>query len=329
MPADLSIIIPVYNRQAFVVDAVRSATVQAQRNCQVIVVDDGSIPPLGDLVASVGAPIEYVYQEHRGLAAARNIGLHRAAGEFVVFLDSDDLLSEETATIHMEHLRRHWAASCVYSRWTVINEYGAHLKSDGKDLADHVLPILLYTNIAPLHAFMFRIATVRQCGGFDECLESCEDWDLLLRLALSRHVFTYTSDAGAFYRVHSESMTSAVETMLRSSIRVIDRAFSDYRVPTEWQFLRNVAHALQHLSAAAALTEQGRANAGECLRLAFRSMTSVLKDQTTPSCIEIETARVTDDLSASRLHNCSILQSAHKRLRDSVRAWVRGGVVES
>ena len=88
----VSIIIPVYNGRKYIKEAVDSALRQTHKRKEVIVVDDGSTDGLSDLMKQYidNKLIKYVYQENRGLSAARNAGVKNAKGELVAFLDADD-----------------------------------------------------------------------------------------------------------------------------------------------------------------------------------------------------------------------------------------------
>ena len=87
----LSIVIPVYNGANYLREAIESALAQTFRNVEVLVVDDGSTDETAAVARSF-RDVRYLYQENRGLAAARNTGLRESSGRFVVFLDADDRL---------------------------------------------------------------------------------------------------------------------------------------------------------------------------------------------------------------------------------------------
>src|SRR5882724_669932 len=88
----VSVIIPTYNRAAFVTVAVDSALNQTRVPDEIIVVDDGSTDETDRVLRQYGPPVRVVRQENRGRSAARNVGLSQATGDAVMFLDSDDLL---------------------------------------------------------------------------------------------------------------------------------------------------------------------------------------------------------------------------------------------
>ena len=94
----ISVIIPTYNRAEFLKEAVQSVLEQdyfhdrnTDKRFEIIVVDDGSTDSTGTVVRSINHDIRYVYQENRGVSAARNVGLQHGKGDFIAYLDSDDL----------------------------------------------------------------------------------------------------------------------------------------------------------------------------------------------------------------------------------------------
>lgn len=91
----VSTIVPVYNGEKYVADAIQSALAQTYRSQEVIVVDDGSMDSTARIVAEFGNVVRYVHQPNRGTAAARNHGAEIAKGEYIAFLDHDDLWLKE------------------------------------------------------------------------------------------------------------------------------------------------------------------------------------------------------------------------------------------
>ena len=86
----VSVIIPVYNREKFLAEAIDSVLAQTYRPIEIIVIDDGSTDKSGEIARSY-AETKYIYQDNQGVSVARNIGVDAAQGEFLAFLDSDDM----------------------------------------------------------------------------------------------------------------------------------------------------------------------------------------------------------------------------------------------
>ena len=179
----VSVIIPTYNRRALLLEAVTS--VLAQRDCQpeVIVVDDGSTDDTRQALRSLGDRVEYVYQPRCGVAAARNTGARLARGEWLAFLDSDDLWHPQKLAKQLAFHERfpHLGASQTGEIWIRnglrVNPCRHHQKPSG----DIFLASLPRCVVSP-SAVMIRRERFVALGGFDESLTVCEDYDLWLRL---------------------------------------------------------------------------------------------------------------------------------------------------
>ena len=105
----ISVIIPTYNYGRFLPDAVKSVLGQKKDGLavEIIVVDDGSTDDTADVAQRLGSSIQYVYQENQGPSAARNNGIRRARGDYLVFLDADDMLTSGTLSSHIENFAAH------------------------------------------------------------------------------------------------------------------------------------------------------------------------------------------------------------------------------
>lgn len=204
----VSIIIPTYNRRQFVADAIESCLAQTYRNCEIIVVDDGSSDGTGRyLQERFGRGIHFIYQDNQGPGIARNRGIAAARGEFIHFLDADDQLHERKIEICLETFRQHPAVSVIYSHYQQVASDGATAVETGpfEQYSDDVFcELLRQTGCRILtSSSMMRSAALRAVGGFadDVAFRSAEDWDLFLRLAM-RYRFHGINERLVYRRVH-------------------------------------------------------------------------------------------------------------------------------
>lgn len=209
----VSVIIPTYNYGNFIVDCVNSVLRQSEKSTEIIVVDDGSTDDTADVLKPFRDRVKYIFQENRGLSAARNTGLRAATGEFVQLLDADDLLGTEAIAAKVSFLRQNPDVSVAVSPNYVFSALG----SDGKPIASGRWPLyrrnldihLAYSNIAPPHAFLVRKTVAEQVGYFDETLKACEDYDYWLRAAALGYAPRYCGKGTAvYYRRHPASMSA-------------------------------------------------------------------------------------------------------------------------
>lgn len=187
----ISVIIPTHNRAGFLKEAVQSVLDQdgfdfggSTPDCELHVIDDGSSDETREVVESFGVPIFFSCQDHKGVSAARNFGLRMARGEFIAFLDSDDLWKKNKLKVQMSLMESRPQTMVCYTeevwerRGAVVNPRKKHRKYSGW-IFDKVVPLCLLS----LSSALFRREVFDEVGGFDERLPACEDYDLGLRVA--------------------------------------------------------------------------------------------------------------------------------------------------
>lgn len=204
----VSIIIPTYNRRAFVADAIDSCLAQTYGNCEIIVVDDGGSDGSGPFLRErYGRKIRYFYQPNQGPGIARNRGIEAAKGAFIHFLDADDQLHERKIEICLAAFREHPDISVVYTHYQQVASDGFTPVETGpfERYSDDVYcELLRQTGCRILtSSSMCRSAALRAVGGFADDVEfrSAEDWDLFLRLA-RRYRFHGINQQLVYRRVH-------------------------------------------------------------------------------------------------------------------------------
>ena len=179
----VSVVIPTCNRAEFVREAITSVLRQDYPDIEIIVVDDGSRDGTEAVVSGFGPAVRYLWQENRGVSAARNRGVSVSTGDLIAFLDSDDLwlpnkVSAQVACFEANTNEQTCHTDEIWMRRGVrVNERHIHRKQGGWQFLAS-LPRCL---ISP-SAVMMRRALWDRLGGFDESLPACEDYDLWLRL---------------------------------------------------------------------------------------------------------------------------------------------------
>ena len=183
-------VIPTYNRIVQVQQAINSVLAQTYQDIEVVVVDDGSFPHQRLQKAQLVNPlIKYFYRPHRGVAAARNFGAAVANGQYLAFLDSDDLWDKRKLEKQLAFLRGNPDIKVCHTDETWIrngehlNQLKKHAKSGGW-IFEQCLPLCL---ISPSSIVMEK-NVFTTLGGFDERFPVCEDYDLWLRLTLHYQV---------------------------------------------------------------------------------------------------------------------------------------------
>jgi len=179
----VSVIIPTYNRRAMVKEAIDSVLSQTFTGFELIVVDDGSTDGTARELEEYEQRLRLIRQERRGVAAARNSGARVAAGQYLAFLDSDDLWLPKKLEIQTTFMARSGARICQTEeiwirRGRRVNPKLKHRKPSG-DVFRRSLELCL---ISPSAVMMTR-ELFEKAGGFDENFPVCEDYELWIRLA--------------------------------------------------------------------------------------------------------------------------------------------------
>ena len=202
----VSVIIPCYNAERFLTEAVESALSQSFRDIQIILVDDGSADGTPEVIRSFGSSVQALFSDHRGASAARNLGTRRAEGGFIQYLDADDLLWPDAVEKRVGALER-TGADVAYSDWQRWQEDGEGRYRPGavisRRLEDiHRDPeIALFTDFwAPPAAILYRKSIVERIGAWNESLPVIQDARFLLDAALRGGRFVHVSGVGADYR---------------------------------------------------------------------------------------------------------------------------------
>jgi glycosyltransferase involved in cell wall biosynthesis len=184
LPA-ISVIIPAYERPTLVERAVQSVLDQTGVDVEVVVIDDGSPSDLIGQCRVLGHPkVRYIRQENQGTGAARNRGLAAAQGDFVAFLDSDDvLLPGSLASLRAQFDGRR-QTDAVHG-WAVFRDQDQReVQLLRPRLRGRSLAHLLFRNVLSMGTVLLRYGCWEPIGGFDPGLPVFEDWDFWLRLSL-------------------------------------------------------------------------------------------------------------------------------------------------
>ncbi len=225
----VSIVIPAYNHKQYIEQTVDSCLAQTYPNCEIIVVDDGSTDGTGEILAArYGERIQYIYQQNRGLPAARNAGTDAAKGEYIQYCDSDDQLLPTKVERCVELLQTQADAVFAYTHCDFVEE-------DGRTVIPRLHSMLPSGDIfckllnGPQGNFIMECAplvrrqAVIEVGRFNESLRAAEDWDLWLRLT-ARYPVVFLNEVQALYRVRANAMHTDGIRMATARLQVIEMA---------------------------------------------------------------------------------------------------------
>ncbi len=204
----VSVIIPVYNGERYLAEAIDSVLAQTHRPVEIIVVDDGSTDGTVAVLEPYKDKIRYVYQENQDTPTARNNGLSLAQGQFVLFLDADDYLALPTMIEEMLAIvEANPDIDVIHSGWHVVDEQRRILQTRRPWLEMPRLDTEAWFKWFPLrlNSMLFRRIPILQISGFNPILKNWEDADFVLRLSLTGCRFEWLPQITACYRQRAAS----------------------------------------------------------------------------------------------------------------------------
>lgn len=228
----VSAIVPVYNGERFLAQALDSALAQTMRDLEIVVVDDGSTDGSGALAAEYASRYPGIVRVHRqpnsGLCFARNTALKMARGEYFALLDSDDIWLPHHLEESVEVLQRRSRVALVHADIERIDTDGNSLGCatrywDGLHAEPFRVLFLRHEHVCCPTA-VFRRSVIEAAGNFDPQFNrmGCEDRDLWLRIALIADI-SYLGNVHARYRLHGANMSSNYGKMLQARMRLVDK----------------------------------------------------------------------------------------------------------
>lgn len=232
----ISIIMPVYNGEKYLAQAIASVLAQSYPHWELLVVDDGSVDGTAVIVRQFSDPrIRYHYQENRGQATALNTGLSLAQGEFVTTLDADDWYPPDSLQARIQVLTADPGCAVAYGDGSYCYESGEPFLRFTEQMPAGVTGDVYDTLItSPFYGTGATVLIRRQVLRdhdirYDDTIVWCQDWDFYVRLAAVAS-FGFTPANTIFYRMHGEGMTMAMphgrrlESFIRTKQKILASA---------------------------------------------------------------------------------------------------------
>ena len=201
----ISVIIPSYNHEKYVVQAVESVLAQSNADSEVIVLDDGSTDNSVHLLSQFGDKIRLVTHANMGQAATRNKGIQLATGEFIAFLDSDDLYLPGKLEAQVQFFEEHPETDVVYSDYELINAKGdiIRLVQCPELIGEMSAETIIECNFICNATVMVRKKWFDQVGDFNVDIAPTTDLEMWLRLIAFDASFGYIATPTVKYRYHA------------------------------------------------------------------------------------------------------------------------------
>lgn len=235
----VSVVMPVYNVAAYVAAAIASVLAQSFKDFELLIVDDGSTDHSVQLCEQFADKrIRIIRQKNRGLAGARNTGIRHARGQFVAFLDSDDLWTPNKLDVHMAHLQSNPRLGVSYCASGFIDDSGQPLgylqrpklnNVSAKDvfmrnpIGNGSVPVIRREVLDEICFTASFDGDVRECW-FDESFRQSEDIECWTRIAiLTKWQFAGVAAALTLYRVNDSGLSAQIDKQLASWDRFLSK----------------------------------------------------------------------------------------------------------
>jgi glycosyltransferase involved in cell wall biosynthesis len=252
----ISVVIPTYNCAVLLPKAIRSAYAQTIAPIQVIVVDDGCTDDTGDVVGRLAGSLPdtftFIRKPNGGEASARNCGVAAATGEYVAFLDQDDMWLPNKFERQLALFQSTPSPSLVFTALTrVSRDTREPVRIEGwKPDPVHTLARLMEGCCVTPSTVIVRRDALTAVGPFDESLWLGNDWDMWLRLAVAGHRFAYLDEPLTEYLWHTTNMSRDKRKIADAALTILPRHFAAGTLPAPVQTLERSCLARWNLIAA-------------------------------------------------------------------------------
>ena len=226
----VSVVIPAYNAERFISDAIESVLSQTHQNVECIVVDDGSTDATKTVVEKFGNRVNYLYQNNSERSAARNFGISASSGDYISFLDADDSIAPKKIETQVQFLLENNDFDVVYSDTLHFKDFPErkfyHVKRPCP--SGDILSVLAFRNVFTVNSPLIGRPVLEKSGGFDPYLSFNEDWDFWLRLSLAGAKFGYLDETLSYCRTHQQNTSQQRLRMYESKYEIIKKLTSEF-----------------------------------------------------------------------------------------------------
>jgi glycosyltransferase involved in cell wall biosynthesis len=242
----VSVVITAYNSMAYLPETLESVLKQTFADFEVLIIDDGSSDHIGQWASELVEPrVRLISQENQGVGVARSTGITHAQGEYVAFLDGDDVWEPTKLEKQVRCLDENPKLGLVHTWLAGIDR---HSKPTGRIMGSHiegeVWQQIIEKNMVACSSAMVRRSCFETVGVFDKNLRFAEDWDMWIRLA-ARYPFAVIKEPLVGYREHPNSKSKKYASKLQDFRNIIEKAFDS--VPFELLYLRNRSYGHMNL----------------------------------------------------------------------------------
>jgi glycosyltransferase involved in cell wall biosynthesis len=218
----VSVVIPYFKQQKYLRETVESVKALQHADVEIVVIDDGSPIPASMVLSGIDG-VTVLRTENRGVSAARNFGVSQTTGDYLIFLDADDLLEPDVVQSHLAALRRDPEAVMSFGAVRIIDEKGRELVRPHvcRPRRSYLRPMLVSNPVACPGTAMISRAAFYRAGAFDESFSKAEDFLLFLRIAV-REKIVRNARCTVSYRSHPQGISLNKPAMLAGTLAALD-----------------------------------------------------------------------------------------------------------
>lgn len=225
----VSVIIPTYNRPASLLCALESVFVQTYQDFEVIVVEDGSLTSTKDEIVRYGNRVRYFWQNNAGVAAARNRGIRESKGEYIAFLDDDDVwVGEDKLSVQIDVLECNDKVGLVYGKMSMVDSSGRQYAIKPENTVGPTFKELIEVGgHIPTSTVLVRKKCFEKASYFDESFSVFEDFDMWLRISRFYDIYESGNRIFGYYCKDSSASRDRV-LVLGSKVRLVKKILNNF-----------------------------------------------------------------------------------------------------
>lgn len=224
----VSVVIPIYNGQRYIEETVRSVISQTYADLEVICIIDGTKDASASIIERLNDPrIRILEQENRGATYTRNRGLSLATGEFILFLDQDDVVESDFIESAVREIVRTGSTGVAVNGYRIDAEGRIIRRIYRINKPKLTLKSLLKGNqLCTSSQVLLKREALTAIGGFDVSADQADDWDMWIRHARSGKL-VFLDRYLLKYRLHDANQSRNVEKMLKSELHIVEKKLAD------------------------------------------------------------------------------------------------------
>lgn len=236
----VSIVMAAYNAESTIVETVENLLAQTWADKEIIITNDGSTdntPQILDNFAKQNPTVvKVIHQKNMGQSIARNASIAAAKGDFIAFMDADDIWAKQKIARQVQYFADHPDVGLVYTEGMTIDGRGNKLEAFGcsSEFTGNCFKTLFLRNNIIGSSVMVRKRILDKVGAFTPYLRACENWELWTRIS-REHKIDFIDEELAYYRQHDSNMSKNIDWMIDNRIKAVRHNHDQYKniVPDE------------------------------------------------------------------------------------------------